>query len=482
MDFTPYSFLMDLGLMSILIIVGQLMRAKFKFIQNMFLPASLIAGIMGLFLGKHFLNILPFSSKLSSYPYMFIIVIFGALFVGKVKIPSFKKIINDAGDTFAFNSGIEFTEIGIALTIGSFILLNFFPEVNIAFPLAMPGGFFGGHGYGTSLMGSVQLVNGWDEAITMAQTFATIGILLSVIVGVLYVNIGVRKGYTRFTKKMNELPEEMITGMLPPKSRESIGTTTTHTMSVDSMTWHLALIMIPFLGGYLGTKFFLKIIPQISLPETSLAMVSGLILMFLLKRIKINGIRVSEYVDRKTVSKLSGTFGDYLVAFGIAAINPNLVIKYAMPIIIMSVIGITWLTIYLFVFCRRLYHNFWFERGIFVFGWGSGTVAMGMTLLKIIDPEYKSGTVEDYGLAYIIIGIIEVLIVTFVPSMLVNGMGYLVGVAFLAIFTGLMIFTWKKYGLQSSDGAQLRAGEAAIINGTNADTEVMEVAAEEMAS
>lgn len=462
MDYSPYSFLTDIAFMSILIILGQFIRARFKIVQNLFLPASMIAGILGLILGPYFLNIIPFSTKMSSYPYMFIIVIFGALFVGKPSIPPLKKVIKDAGDTFAFNQGIEFLEFGICLVVGGPVLKALWPDTNVAFPLAMPGGFFGGHGYGSSLMGSVQLQNNWEEAMDVVFAFATIGILVGVIVGVFWINIGVRRGWARFTKNMSELPEEMVTGLVPEGKRASIGTATTHNMTLNSLSFHLAVVLVPFLGGYFGTKFFLKLWPTVSLPETSLAMVSGLLLLLLFKRIRIRGKGLDDYVDESTCNRVSGVFGDYLVAFGIASINPNLVVKYAGPIIFMSVLGVACVSVYLW-FAKRLYHNFWFERAIFIFGWGTGTVAIGMTLCKIIDPDYKSGTVEDYGLAYLLIGIMEVVFVTAIPPLVCAGYGFITGAVCLVIWAALMLFVRVVYGLQSKNGSELRKGEAEVI-------------------
>ena len=52
---TIYTLLTDLAFASLLILVGQLLRAKIKFIQSSFMPASLLAGFMGLALGAEFL-------------------------------------------------------------------------------------------------------------------------------------------------------------------------------------------------------------------------------------------------------------------------------------------------------------------------------------------------------------------------------------------------------------------------------------------
>ena len=67
MPFDPNALLIDFAIVSLLLVVGQFIRAKVKFIQSLFLPASVIAGVIALILGPQFLDILPFSDSVSSY-------------------------------------------------------------------------------------------------------------------------------------------------------------------------------------------------------------------------------------------------------------------------------------------------------------------------------------------------------------------------------------------------------------------------------
>lgn len=44
-------------------------------------------------------------------------------------------------------------------------------------------------------------------------------------------------------------------------------------------------------------------------------------------------------------------------------------------------------------------HNNWFERGIMIYGMCSDVMATGDTLLRVVDPNNESGTLEDTGTA-----------------------------------------------------------------------------------
>ena len=59
---------------------------------------------------------------------------------------------------------------------------------------------------------------------------------------------------------------------------------------------------------------------------------------------------------------------------------------------------------------------------------------MGMALLRIVDPDSKSRTLDDYGLAYIPIAPVEILLVTFAPIFVLNSQGW-VFIAIVAAFS-----------------------------------------------
>lgn len=75
---TPYDFLIDFAVMSLLLFIAQFLRAHVKLIQKLLIPSSLLAGFLGLILGPQLLNVLPFSDSISSYAYMLVVVLFSS--------------------------------------------------------------------------------------------------------------------------------------------------------------------------------------------------------------------------------------------------------------------------------------------------------------------------------------------------------------------------------------------------------------------
>ncbi|MTI53531.1 MAG: sodium:glutamate symporter [Geosporobacter ferrireducens] len=469
--FGPYNMLMDFALMSVLLFIAQFMRAKIKLVQNLYLPSSLLAGFMGLFLSSQFLGWLPFTNNIGSYPYMLVVVLFASLYIGNSEKQSFKKVINEVGDTFTLNMAVEFGQFGLAILFGGFILTKLFPDVHQAFALMLPAGFVGGHGYAAAIGGTLKDMAGWEEAVIIGQTFATIGLLTGILGGLVLINIATRAKATRFIKTMAQLPQSMQTGLVPKEEQISLGNQTVSPMAIDPLTWHLLLVLIASAGGYYSFEAFKVIAPKISLPMMCLSMLAGVLLQLIL-----NALGLGQYVDKRVITRIGSSVTDYLVAFGVASIRISVVMQYAMPILIMVLGGVFFCVFYVFVIGRKLFHNFWFERSIFIYGWASGVVAMGVTLLRIVDPEFRSKTLEDYGMAYVFISVIEVFIVSMVPVFVAKGQMFSTGAVLTLIFLGLVGLTILKYGVHKGKMDELREGEAEIIEQYNRDREARQQA------
>lgn len=84
---------------------------------------------------------------------------------------------------------------------------------------------------------------------SIGQTFATIGLLGGIFGGVAVINIGARKGKTAIIKDVNELPEEMLTGLVKEEDQTEFGKNTVNAMSIDTLTWHFTLLMVGCWGS-----------------------------------------------------------------------------------------------------------------------------------------------------------------------------------------------------------------------------------------
>ena len=165
----------------------------------------------------------------------------------------------------------------------------------------------------------------------------------------------------------------------------------------------------------------------------------------LLKKVS-DRTRITEYICPKTVNHISGALTDFLVAFGIASIKLSVVIEYIVPLAILLLSGLVVTLIYVFVMARKLMKECWFEKALFTWGWFTGTMAMGIALLRVVDPKMRSRCLDDYALAYLFIAPVEICLITFAPVAFVNGYGLLFSGICLAGFLGIMaVAAFKKW-------------------------------------
>ena len=470
--FGPYQMLMDFGIMSMLLIFAHLLRSKLKILQYIYMPSSLIAGFIALFCGWQFLDILPFAVKengtpyISSYPYLLVVLLFAGLFLGKDenadKVP-FKKMVKDIGDTFFYNLGSEVWQFGAALLFGLFVLAPLFPDLNQGFALMLPAGFVGGHGYATAI-GKTMQNYGWEEALTVGYTSATVGLLSGVIGGMILINIATRKGWTRLVKDVASLPQSMLTGFVPENERVSMGKETVNPIALDPFTWHFALTMAAFAIGYFAYDLTKTLMPgKYEIPMMCLSMLAGVLIQKIL-----DVARLGEYVDKHVMNRIGSWVTDYLVAFGVASIQVSVVIKYAVPMLLLFSFGIFLCVTFALLLGRRVFHNFWFERSIFVYGWNTGVVAIGVTLLRVVDPEFKTKTLEDYGFAYVFISFFEIAIVSILPSLVANGIILQPALLLVGTCIACIVLTKVTNGWRADiPPCALREGEAEVIAAFN---------------
>ena len=432
--FTPWTLFVDIGIISLLLLVGKLMRVKIKWIQKLFIPPSLLAGFIGLACGPHGFDILPISEQTGTYAGILIAFIFGALPLTSQKTKGNQQEI---GAMWVYSQTGLLLQWAFGGLLGLLVLNKIWP-LSPGFGITMPSGYCGGHGTAAAI-GQAFGQLGHDEILTLAMTAATFGIVGSVILGLIFVKWGAKKKHTTYLADYKDLPSELRTGLLPQEKRESMGESTCSSISIDSLTFNLAIICAIALGGYGISKLAAHFMPGFELPVFSCAFVFGILFKKLLDR-----TRASESICPQTVGHISGSMTDYLVAFGIASIKVSVVIEYIVPLAILLLSGLAVTLIYVFVMARKLMKECWFEKALFTWGWFTGTMAMGIALLRVVDPKMKSRCLDSYALAYLFIAPVEISLITFAPVAFVNGYGLLFSSICLVAGLGVLSVAYFK--------------------------------------
>lgn len=421
MNFTPWTLLVDVGIISLLLLLGKLIRSKVRFIQRFFIPPSLLAGLFGLILGPELLGWLPLSDNLGTYAGILIALVFSCipLTSSGVKHTAGEQRI---GRMWAYSQGGMLLQWALGGALGMWVLGQFWP-LDPSFGLSMPAGFCGGHGTAAALGSSFGEL-GVEEMQSLAMTSATVGIVASVVIGMWLISWGAKKGKTSYICAFEHLSPELRTGILPPDKRKSMGYASFSAISLDSMTFNFAVVALIALGGFGLAKLIALLWPALKLPVFSCAFIVGILVKWLLGVLKAD-----EHMSKPIVGHLSGAFTDYLVAFGVASIKLEIVAKYVVPLCILLAVGLALTLLYVFVVGARIHKSCPFEKSIFTWGWFTGTMAMGIALLRITDPDSQSGCLDDYAYAYLYIAPVEIALVSFAPMAFCSGYG--------ALFTGI---------------------------------------------
>lgn len=445
MEFTPWNIFTDLGLIFLLLLIGKAIRAKVKPAQMLFLPASIIAGILGLLLGPNGFGIIPLSDQIGTYPAILIAIIFASLPLGQTF--NLQAIAGRVGALWSYSQAmyIMMWGAGLLFALGVLGLIWDLPR---GFGLMLASGFVGGHGTAAAVGTAFEGI-GWQEAQSLAFTSATVGVVAAILGGLALVKWGASTGRTNILADFSDLPTELRTGLIPRERRESIGEGTVSPISLEPLAFHLGLILIAAMAAYYLSDLGETLISGLSIPVFAVAYLVGLLLQFVLVQ-----TRAAYYVDRDTITDITGTSTDLLIAFGIAAIVPSVVASYLLPLTLLLIFGLAYCLLLFVYLAPRMFSEYAFERGIFTWGWSTGAVAMGIALLRIVDPNLESKTLEDYGLAYVPIAPVEVAIVSFAPFLVAAGFAWSFAIGTVAI--GIVVLAVARFAGWWGAGASYR--------------------------
>ena len=383
------ALLFYVSVLGILLLAGVVLRIKVPLFKKYFIPASLIAGIIGLILGQYGLRVLPpdMMASFSTLPGRLITIVFAPMLMG-MTFPKPKEIAGMVGPQMVYGYMGDFILIGVPFLITALVLTPIW-DVNAMFASIVEIGFAGGHGTAGGMADTFSEFN-WAAGGPLGLTSATIGLFLGIIGGMIIINYGVRRGYTSIIKSQAELTGDHKKDLIPRSEQATASRVTVNKDVVEPMAFHLALISIAIFIGWI-ILYVLKGLTGLKLPLFPMAMIGGLIVQLVISR-----TRFADAVDVGSLQRIQGLALELLIVAAIATIKVPVVVAYALPLLIVSIGSLGALLFYFFVLGPRIFKHQWFEHAIVNFGTLAGVTAVGLMLLRTVDPEMKS----DAGKAF----------------------------------------------------------------------------------
>ena len=388
----PFTFepLLLFGFLSIMLLIGVVLRAKIHFFQKFLFPSCIIGGILGLILIN--IRVINFSaSQLVTFAYHF----FNISFISVGLTPSNNRQENIEHGKDFFKGPLWMTLVhGVTFTLqavigGLFIIifrifgLKLFPTFGFLAPL----GFTEGPGQALSI-GKVWEGFGFEHGGTIGLVFATIGFFFAFFIGIPLVNWGVRNGYSTYTPKT--LPQDFLTGIIRKNQKKGVaGALTTHSGNIDTLALQAALVGLVYVLTYAFVGSFERFFtPDKAKILWGFFFIFGLGMAFII-RLLMKKFGVGHLIDPGIQRRITGWAVDYLIVSTVAAIQILILWRYMLPILIIAfVTGL--LTTLIVVYLGRRIWSYNMERMVFIYGTVTGTVSCGLLLLRVIDPDFKS--------------------------------------------------------------------------------------------
>jgi glutamate:Na+ symporter, ESS family len=430
----------DFAFAGLLLLAAFVLRVRIKLFQWLFLPASIIAGFIGLLFGPNGCGWLPLSDGFDSYPGLLIALIYAALPFAS-DTADFHALSDCTRRLWSYSVFAVVMQWVVGLLLTLLVLRLFWPDLHTGFGVLLASGFVGGHGTAAAV-GAAFSELGWKQAGTLAMTSATVGILGSIAGGIVWIRWGTRTGRTRFISRFDELPEALRTGLLPQDTRSTSGEETVAANVLDPLMFQCAIVLLGFLCGFYLKALWASIFPTFVLPLFSLSFVAALMIRRLLLRTGLLSL-----VDQRSIRRISGSLTDLLIVFGIASIQFPVIVQYAVPLAILFTVGFVLCGLIVWLFGPLFLGDDWFEGALFTWGWITGVMAMGMALLRIVDSEHRSRVLDSFALAYLFVIPVEVGLITFVPQLMAHDMSWLVFAA-TALIAALLLSgaLWSQRG------------------------------------
>lgn len=403
-------------LIAILILMGRLVRQHLRVLRSLYLPSSVIAGIIALLLGKSALGAIfqginpesPLAQGLfspniqavwSQSASVFINIVFATLFLGQY-VPSLQEFWRKASPQVAFGQSLAWGQYVVGILLGITLLTPIFglpPIVGCLIEVA----FEGGHGTSAGMAETFTEL-GFAAGADLSLALATVGLVSGVIVGTILIHWGRKTGRIQVDREVSIKPENAQTQ--PPEeasitiARENL----VRNLLIDPLSLNFGFVGLAIVIGWLILEA-LRTIESITwgrgglllmsyVPLFPIALIGGIIVQYILVR-----IRRTYLISRPLMENIGGLALDITVVTALASISLSVLGDNLIPFLLLSITGIAW-NVGAFIFLApHLLPVYWFERGIGDMGQSMGVTSTGLLLLRMVDPDNQSGAFESFA-------------------------------------------------------------------------------------
>lgn len=380
----------ELVLLFIFLLIGAVLRNVIKPLRSLYLPSGLIGGAIALILGPQVLGVITIPENWPSMASPMInIVLTTTLFgiaISKEKMKSYAGAIS-ANLTSYFSQ----LAMGVVAAIGLQKIWTGLPKewgVMTVFT------YWGGHGAATS-SGTLFEELGVDGMLSIGLILATLGLVIAMLAGMVWVNIGVRKGWAPALDLGKKGQGGRKNDYIPEAEQKSLGKARMASDSINGLALQMCFV---FLSMWLGGLIFgglAKVIPATKdIPSLLYGIVGAIIVWTVMRK-----TGTDKYADKVAVDNIGGVALEICICSATATLDLNFFATYLIPILIHMAIIIVLMSVLCMVFMRRWFGENWFPLALMFYGAGLGSTPSGLALARCVDPDVKTESWEAFGVS-----------------------------------------------------------------------------------
>lgn len=438
-------YLTALFWVSLLLPLSVLIRRKIPFFQRFLVPASLIAGFIGMILMNFGLVGMPSPEGWAPFDFATFASLTTFIFIANFTLIGLAsgRSAKQAGagrETFRGTLWITLTFIGsygVLYVIGIPIMLGYNwltgASLEPATAVTMTLGFTGGPAQAlavaniwvdnTSKEGVEILRQISPDVLVMAISYGAVGFLVAAFVGVPLARYGLRKGLASYTGA-ESLDPQFVTGIMAKDSNESIGRHTLHPSNMDSLTFHFALLGVTLLIAWFFCYALKGLLgPGLSGLAFGLMFMWGMFIAIIVRKVII-ACGIDHLIDDQQIARINGLLVDYLMVCGLMSVQWDVLSAYIVPFVITVALASIAL-FYWFWIPSRWLGSAGLERFLVNYAQATGTLASSLLLMRIVDPEGKSRVPAEAGFSQFLMIVPLAPLVLFVQPLI--GVKYDVG-------------------------------------------------------
>ncbi len=398
-----WGFIVQLGLLLLFLLLGNILRRKIPLFRNCLIPSALLGG--GLLLLVNIICKQCFNYTLVDNRLMQVIT-YHCLAIGfasmslKTEKSTHKTNKAQIVEFGALQGGSYMLQacVGLGITIVLFLITMHGEHVisyicGLILPLAY------GQGPGNALSWDINFTNipatQFAGNGSFGLSLASIGFVVASVFGVLYINIHKRRGNLR-VRKPN--PSGEVVDQTNPGGKEI-----PDNESVDKFTLQVGFVAL----AYALSFGFMVLLGKLSAFTNSIAWgfnflwasLAAMLIRFIVKQLRKRKQMSREYINNYQMDRISGFSFDLMIVAGVAAIEINDIQRYILPIVILSLVGTVITYVYIRLVAKECFKGFEHEFFLMSFGTLTGTASNGMILTKEIDPGLRTPTSSLYILS-----------------------------------------------------------------------------------